>query len=481
MAEKRDFDQAYRKNTSRRRPSRLARSKRRWRSFLLIYSVLFLALGAAGCYFLYQYADAYEKSLPEHVMDKLMADTTEDEWFSYARSGGAGFTEFEDGSAILSEYIDTALRGREITYRKAAGEYTENTPVYHIRCGGKNLCTVTLAPIGSNAAGFGRNLWQLGEIRSSFTVDGLESVAVEIDAPAGETVFLNGVPVGDQWLTGENVPCPDLTELESRFTVQPSFVRRRVEPLYGDIAVTDSRGRPLAVSETGEKGVVRCTASAETLYSVTILAPESVEITIGGVRLTAADARSADYGILTGLEAYTAGGAVPRLTYSFDGLYSLPEVTGSFNGRELTPLMNEKGELLFFQPQDEALKAAREGVVQNFFNRYISYSSQAYEAGRYHALLSLILPGTELYTYVHDSADAMIWASATQVHYDELTFTDFVPAGDNCFTCTIRYKADFAATAWYESYTYDLQNAYELAFVRVGDAWYAAAMSAIAG
>ena len=50
---------------------------------------------------------------------------------------------------------------------------------------------------------------------------------------------------------------------------------------------------------------------------------------------------------------------------------------------------------------------------------------------------------------------------------------DNIPAGYK--------KADFTATAWYESYTYDLQNAYELAFVRQGDVWYAAAMSAIAG
>ena len=91
MAEERDFDKTYQKNTSRRRSSRRRRSQRRWRAFLLIYSVLFLALGAVGCYFLYQYADAYEQSRPELVMDKLMADTGEDQWFDYARSGGGGF------------------------------------------------------------------------------------------------------------------------------------------------------------------------------------------------------------------------------------------------------------------------------------------------------------------------------------------------------------------------------------------------------
>ena len=75
----------------------------------------------------------------------------------------------------------------------------------------------------------------------------------------------------------------------------------------------------------------------------------------------------------------------------------------------------------------------------------------------------------------------MIWASATEVHYDELEFTNFCPVGDSCFTCTIRYKADFQATTWHERYSYDLQNAYELAFVLHNGVWYAAAMSAAAG
>ena len=45
----------------------------------------------------------------------------------------------------------------------------------------------------------------------------------------------------------------------------------------------------------------------------------------------------------------------------------------------------------------------------------------------------------------------------------------------------IRYKADFQATTWHERYSYDLQNAYELAFVLHNGVWYAAAMSAAAG
>jgi len=75
--------------------------------------------------------------------------------------------------------------------------------------------------------------------------------------------------------------------------------------------------------------------------------------------------------------------------------------------------------------------------------------------------------------------DAMYWASATEITYEELTFTDFFSVSENCFVCTIRYKADMSAQAWYESYTYGLQNAYQMVFVRVEDRWLAAAMSIV--
>ena len=481
-----DYDYEYEERPVRRKNTRAARiraGRRRWRTFIAVYSVLVLVLGALGCYALYRYAHAYESSLPEHVMDELMASTSEDQWYAYTRQGAAlTVSVLEDADSLFAAYYDAVFRGRDYSYRKAAGEYREDAPAYYIRCAGQNLCLVRLTPIGHNAAGFGRQLWRVGEISSCFAMEGLESVSVVIDAPAGDPVYLNGAALPESYRTGEQFPAPDMTALESRFAVQPMYDRWRVEPLYGDITVTDKNG--VALSPVREEGSreIRYLARQDQFYSVTVRAPEGVTVTVGGAELYPEEAVKAEEGILAGLEAWTGGLGGRELTWSYDGLYTLPEVTArTADGKTLTPLMNEKGELLYFLPQDEALKEAAEPRVREFFNRYIDYSSSAYNEARYNALLNCILPGTELYAYVRDSVDAMIWASATQVHYDELTFADFRPVGDNCFTCTIRYKADFAATAWYESYTYDLQNAYELAFVRQGDVWYAAAMSVIAG
>ena len=467
----------------RAKERKIRRGKRRWRAFMVIYTILFLVVGAAGCFLLYQYAGAYEASIPEHVMDKLMQATSQDEWHDYIRRGvSLPDSPYEDGEAIFEAYYDAAIRDRSLSYWKYMDEYTAQTPVYKVRGGGLDLCLVRLTPKGHNAAGFGRQLWQVGEVESVLKLDNLESVTVEIDAPHGQTVYLNGVALTDEYLTGEDAPVPDITPLESRFAVQPTFARYRIESMYGEIEVTDADGRVLSPIREAGSDVIRYVARESELHSFVVQAPDTVTVRVCGTELTADDAVRVDDGVLTRLGSYTNGKGYKTLTFSYEGLYTEPVITATgINGKELTPLVDAKGRLFYFPPHNNALANRVQARVEEFFQRYIDYSAHAYNAGRHNALLECILPDSDLYKYVRDSRDAMIWASATEVHYDELEFTNFCPVGDDCFTCTIRYKADFEATSWHESYTYDLQNAYSLSFVRSGGVWYAAAMTAVGG
>ncbi len=479
--EERAAERAAARREQRRRERKLRRSRRNWRVFLTVYSLIFLIAGTALCAVLYRYAASYEASLPEHVMDEFMASASEDRWYEIIRSGvRLPDSEFEDSGAIFDAYYNAAVRGKKRSYWKKMDEYTDETPVYKVRGGGMDLAVVRLTPKGVHAAGFGRELWQVDEVCGVLSLDHLEHVTVEIDAPRGDTVYLNGVAVGEKYLTEERAPAPDLTELESRFTEVPAFARYRVD-MYGDITVTDKTGLALAPIRSDDGKTVRYVAPEDEFYSFTVRAPENVTVTVSGAVLTAGEAVRSEDGVLAGLDAYTDGAAYRTLTWTFGGLYTRPEIVAEMNGRRLVPLVNEKGEFIFFPAQDDALAAQMQPVAERFFSSYIEYSGKAYNTGRHRTLLNRILQGTELYSYVRDSRDAMIWASATEVHYDELTFADFFPVSDKCFTCTIRYKADFAAKSWYESYTYDLQNAYEMAFVRSGNNWYAAAMSVVAG
>ena len=107
--EEREYHEQRAREIRQRRAKerKIRRGRRRWRSFMVIYTVLFLVAGAAGCFLLYQYAGAYEASIPEHVMDRMMKATSQDEWHDYIRRGVTiPASPDEDGEAIFEAYYD---------------------------------------------------------------------------------------------------------------------------------------------------------------------------------------------------------------------------------------------------------------------------------------------------------------------------------------------------------------------------------------
>lgn len=488
-------------NRPKQEPSRPKR--RRWRRFLLIYAAVWLVLAGAGCAVFYKYLSVYERARPEHVMDSLMETTARETWLGYVKNSieqSAG--EFDDTAALYTEYETALLSGKEFSYRRASESAAEE-PEFIVRCGGVDVCAVTLAAQPGSELGFGKHLWQVGSIAPCEALRNLRSTAVEITALPDEPVYINGIELTDAQIAERDVAIEGLSEIETRFTDVPHLTRYRVEKMYGAITVTNAAGDEIAPEADVGDGVTRY-ALPVPRYSVSIIAPADVTVTLCGAALTPDDAQSSDRGILRGLEEYTGDAAYDTVHWSFEGLCSVPDVQATAaDGTALSPLVGKSGQIMFFRPNDEELQSAVQDRVKYFFNRYIDYSSRAFQGNlslsrkdvadetvemssavrdsmrRYYGLLDCILWSTDLYQYVQNSTDAMIWASATSVSYDELTFTDFSYVGENCFVCTIRYKADFTANAWQEQKNYNMQNAYELAFVRSNGIWYAAAMDAV--
>jgi len=458
------------------------RGRRRWRRFLLIYAACLLLVGIVGCAVLYSYLGSYEASRPDHVMDALMADTTADTWCTYIEEDfRSSLSEFENPDELFSGYVDAVLKSANYTYRRDRSDVSEDdAPVYVVRAGMVELCRVTLAE--KESAGFGMYVWEVGNIESCFSMDNLQSVAVEVDAPADQPIFLNGVEIASEYIIDDEIPCPDVTQLEQGFDKQAYFLRYRVAPLYGSISVTDSTGQSLSSIESGSEDIVSYLLPETDFYSFTITAPSNISVNVGGVTLTPDHVTSTAPGVLDDLEEYAGDGLFHSVTYKLTDLYTQPEITAyDADGNLLHPVVSgkEANTLTFFHAHDDALYQETHERVEEFFAKYMKYSQQKYTYYNYTDLLSCILPGTELYSYIKDSKDAMYWASATEITYEELTFTDFAPVDEDCFTCTIRYKADFSAQSWYENYSYDLQNAYEMVFIRDGGEWYAAAMNSI--
>lgn len=455
-------------------------SRKKWRRFLLIWALILLLLGAAGCFVLYRYLGVYEVTRPEPVLDAYLQDSSADDLIQASLQNiNLELTEFEDADTLYRSYLQAVDTTRSLSYRSDAKNSSADRLSYVVYSGPNALCSLCLTPDGTNP-GFGRHVWQVSEVSSAPITDILPSLQVIVDATADTQLSLNGKPLSDGYIVDRNVPIPDLSRFETGLDPVPSFIRYEIGPLYGEVNLTDAFSRTISPESNQSSGTLHYYASSGA-ESLTIRAPEDIRVSVNGVELSSMDISSSDMGVLQNLDAYTKGESVLTNIYRLEGLYLTPVITGTDpDGNTLTPVISSGDTFTFFHHNDPAVEEILKPVAERFFSAYMEYSAHSWEASRFYNLISRILPGTELYNYVMNSAEAMYWASGTKTEYKDLRYEHFHRVSDYCYTCTVLYSADMTATTWHDQYTYSLENAYELVFVSSAGTWFAAAMNIIA-
>ena len=98
-------------------------------------------------------------------MDKLVSHIEAGNVGKWIKDAGIlGEFETED---IVSDYFKDTFADKEVSYKKKAGEYTENNPVYILYADDKKIANVTLTEKKKNAHKFTE--WKLASI--DFNVD----------------------------------------------------------------------------------------------------------------------------------------------------------------------------------------------------------------------------------------------------------------------------------------------------------------------
>lgn len=450
-----------------------------WGRFLMVWAIILLLLGGTGCYLLYQYLGIYEVTRPEPVLDEFL-ETTDIHDIALRAGENVPFelTEFEDPKELYASYIDAIDLSKAVSYRLNSDKSAPDRLVYDVRSGPNMLCSVALIPDG-DTPGFGRNYWAVSEVSAAIITELLPSVTASVETVSGMELSLNGKPLSEEYISGDPADIPDLTRYEAEMENPPKYLTYEIGPLYGDIHLTDASGNSIAPDGEVEDDTVHFQVISET-QSLEITAPEDLPVYINGVRLKMADLVSSSIGVFEGLEPYTQGAACMTDLYRIDGLYLKPVVTAlEDDGRETTPIAAAENSYIFFHEGEEETEAQMYSIVERFFNAYMEYSAHAFEYTRFSNLLGTILPQSSLYQYVLRSQEAMYWASGTQAEYSDLRYDNFHMVSDTCFVCTVIYSADMTAKNWYEQYSYELENAYELVFVFANGKWLAAGMDAI--
>ena len=455
-----------------------SRSQRRWRRFLLCWSLALLLIGAAACFVLYQYLTVYEGTRPEAVMDAFLENNDAESLLLAARDNvRLNLTEFENEEELYASYLQTIDTGRALSYRSSLSESDDTHLAYIVRSGAYNICTVVLTPQG-RSPGFGRHYWTVSEIRSAPITDNLPSVSVQIETLADQPAYLNGTLISENYLTDDSIPISNLSDLEARMEHPPTAVLYTVGPLYGEVNVTDADGRSISPDETSDAEVLRYHLT-NGVNSLSIQAPEGITVSVNQVPLSSSDIRSTSMGVVSDLQTYVTADEYRINSYHFDGLYTDPVVTAvGPDGSELTPLLAGSNSYLFFYKTDAPDAEYLESVANQYFSAYIRYTSMRYDDSLYWNLLNQVMPGTSLYDYISTTRDTMYWAGYSE-DIPELSFDNFHQINDFCFVCTVTYNVDRTSTFWHEEVSAVQSGSYELAFVSTYGTWYAAAMNII--
>ena len=171
-----------------------------FKKFLVIYASVLVVIIAVALVLLYGLLKDYAAGRPANTMDKLVSHIEAGNVGKWIKDAGIlGEFETED---IVSDYFKDTFADKEVSYKKKAGEYTENNPVYILYADDKKIANVTLTEKKKNAHKFTE--WKLASI--DFNVDSKTKNtehSVKITAPKNSEVTINGVKVSSDYITGE--------------------------------------------------------------------------------------------------------------------------------------------------------------------------------------------------------------------------------------------------------------------------------------
>lgn len=198
---------------------------------MVLYALIFAAVGAVGLRFFWSFIDEYEKSRPNNAMDQYI-QSLDDEHF---KNLSAGFVATLDHKVQSEEEsyacILSAVNGGELSYAKKSAESTEESLVYIITLDGSKLGRVVLTKEDDPTFGF-----------SPWTVSGEEMdfswllSEKNVTVPESWTVSCNGNVLDSSYLTGEETPYAMLEEFYDEDFSLPAMVSYHVDNFVGDIS-----------------------------------------------------------------------------------------------------------------------------------------------------------------------------------------------------------------------------------------------------
>lgn len=222
-----------------------------------IYAGVALLLIGVGLFLLWQFLAAYEASRPRNAVNSYLDNLTAQHILEVVGPDLLPQVDAKlQSEAEASEEILIALQGK-FTCAKNVSRSTDDRQVYVLRKGAQVIGSFDLEPTGRPSWGF--TPWTVtGE---EFDLSFLLGETVDVLAPEGYTVLINGDPLPDTCVAETGIPYPALAEFAGEYSL-PTLTRYEAGPVLGDVTVRllDPEGNETAPAEDSDLYLDNCSA-----------------------------------------------------------------------------------------------------------------------------------------------------------------------------------------------------------------------------
>ena len=418
------------------------RKKRRFGKGLLAYILVFLVLSVAALGVFWYWLDNYELGRPQRTMENYLSAADSAYWENFLRTSGV-----EQG---LLETLDL----EDTSYFKKVDLYTDETPVFGIRFGDREMLVTSLKP--GRELPFGQTTWDVDKVE-------LVRSGLTVYAPPGAQILVDGQRIPEDCLTQTNAQKLSLSLLEQGRTDIPGLDRYEIDFIYSDerLSVFDAAGYLLPLSQHHGKRYYYAPLSRD----YTVEAPVDATVTANGLVLSEANATvtTATMEDFEGLEDWIS--PLPVATrYELTGLLAEPELM-AYNADGALSVLQNGDRFLIAQSTDEAFTESVRQRVMDAFDAYIAFSGNrnANLNANYARYSNFLVPGSIAADRAAKALDSLSWVSGRDTALQSQTLSAVLRYGEDCFTARVDYTM--------QTGTEEQDNSILMIFVRSNNTW----------
>lgn len=217
---------------------------------LTIYIIAMFCAAGYGLSIVWAYAEEFEQSQPEPVMDKYVEELNAYQWGDTIARTVSEMDHEMQSDEECAQIIKDLLSGG-VSYARGASGGVQGTICYVLRCDQGSFGRVWLEEDTSKKADsrFGMLPWRIA--REEFDFTGLYT-GIQVTVPESFSVYINGNKLSKDYIVEEGIHYDVLEEYYESYSGLPTKVTYRFENIIGRIepVIKDSDGNEFTVDST---------------------------------------------------------------------------------------------------------------------------------------------------------------------------------------------------------------------------------------